>query len=154
MAGFKIILILLLISGFQALLGFFVLVGFGIGIHDTHVVNNVRPLHQEVSTEETPLNLPLVFRREPFEFVLPFTHGATYEYFGVVTQVLGGEVLDLKVGNPITELFVTSRDEDPLLGVEGVADGKYCSTYIAMVQQVMGIDTIAQELGINPLLHP
>ena len=43
-AGVEVLLLLLLLSGFQALLGFFLLVGGGISIHYTHVVNTVRTL--------------------------------------------------------------------------------------------------------------
>ena len=43
-AGIEIIVILLLLRGFQALLGVFGLVGGGFSIHNTHIVNTVRPL--------------------------------------------------------------------------------------------------------------
>ena len=45
-ASVEILIFLRLLSGFQALLGVFGLLGNGISIHDTHVVNNVRPLRQ------------------------------------------------------------------------------------------------------------
>ena len=48
-ASVKIILILLLLSGFQALLGGFGLVGGGVSIHEIHVVDTVHPLNPEVS---------------------------------------------------------------------------------------------------------
>ena len=47
-AGVKIILHILLLRGFQALLGGFGLVGGGYNIHDTHVMSTVRPLRPEV----------------------------------------------------------------------------------------------------------
>ena len=47
----------------------------------------------------------------------------TYEMFGVVMHVRGGETLNCKVGNPIMELVVTCRDEAALLTVKGVVDG-------------------------------
>ena len=50
-AGVNILLLLCLLSGFQAVLGGFGMVGGGISIHDTHVVNNIRPLLTEVSDE-------------------------------------------------------------------------------------------------------
>ena len=53
-------IILRLLSVFQALLGGLGLVGGGASIHDTHVVNTVRPLRPEVSDEETPLQIYLV----------------------------------------------------------------------------------------------
>ena len=59
-AGVEVLLLLLLLSGFQALLGFFLLVGGGISIHYTHVVNTVRPLCPEVSYEETTFQLSFI----------------------------------------------------------------------------------------------
>ena len=53
-AGIEIIVILLLLRGFQALLGVFGLVGGGVSIHDTHVINTVCTLRPKVSDEETP----------------------------------------------------------------------------------------------------
>ena len=47
--GVKVLLLLLLLSSFQALIGCFGLVGGGVSIHNTHVVNTVLPLRQEVS---------------------------------------------------------------------------------------------------------
>ena len=120
-AGVNIIIFLILLSILQALLGVFGLVGGGVSIHDTHVVNTVRPLHPEVSDEDNPLQLYLVLRMEPFEFLLTSMHGATCVYFGVVTHVRWGEGLARKVGDPITEIVVTRRDEASLLAVKGVA---------------------------------
>ena len=56
----EIILLLLLLSFFQTLIRGFGLVGGGVSIHDTYVVNSVRPLRPEVSDEEIPLQLSLV----------------------------------------------------------------------------------------------
>ena len=56
-AGIKIIFFLRLLSSLKVLLGGFGLVGGGVSIHDTHVVNNIRPLYTEVYDEEIPLNL-------------------------------------------------------------------------------------------------
>ena len=81
-------------------------------------------------------------------------HGTTCVYFGVITHVWGGESLARKVGKPITELVVTLRCEPPLLAVEGVTDGKFHSTFIAIVRQVRWIDVVAQEDRIPPLLNP
>ena len=44
----------------------------------------------------------------------------------------GGEGLVSKVGNLITELVVTSCDEASLLAVEGMADVKCRTAFIAM----------------------
>ena len=52
-AGVEILLFIFLLSGFQALLWFFGMVVGGVSIHDTRVVNTVRPLCTEVSYEET-----------------------------------------------------------------------------------------------------
>ena len=92
-AGLEILLFLCLLRGFQAPLGGFGVVGGGVSIHDTHVVNTVCPLIPKVSDEDTPLQLSLILQRVLFEFVLPFTHGATSVYFGVATHVRGGEGL-------------------------------------------------------------
>ena len=43
-ADIKVILFLLLLSGFQALIEGFRMVGDGVSIHDMHVVNSVCPL--------------------------------------------------------------------------------------------------------------
>ena len=59
-SGVEVLLILLLLSGFQALLGIFGLLVDGVSIHDTHVVNTVYPLCPEVSCEETPLQISVV----------------------------------------------------------------------------------------------
>ena len=51
--GVRILIFVRLISGFQEILMGFRLVGGGISIHYTHVVNNVCTLCPEVSYEET-----------------------------------------------------------------------------------------------------
>ena len=56
-AGVGVLLIILLLRSFQALLGIFRLVGGGVSIHDTHVVNTLRPLCPEISDEDSPLQL-------------------------------------------------------------------------------------------------
>ena len=66
-------------------------------------------------------------------------------YFEVVAHMRGGEVLARNVGDPITELVVTCRDNYSLLAVEGVADVKYRATSIAMVRKSKGIGALAQE---------
>ena len=53
-ADVEIILLIILIRGFQAVLGVFGLVGGGVSIHTTNAVNTVRPLGTEISDEETP----------------------------------------------------------------------------------------------------
>ena len=133
-AGAKILLFFRLISGFQALLGVFGLVGGGISIHDTHVVNTFHPLRTKVSDEYIPLQISFVLWMLSFELVLPSTYSTTFVDFGVVTHIHWGEGLALKVGNPITYLVVTRCDEAPLLAVEGVAYAKFCTTSIEMLQ--------------------
>ena len=59
-------------------------------------------------------------------------HSTNYVDFGVATRVRGGEVLDCKVGDTITKLVVTHRDEACLIEVEGMADVKCCATSVAM----------------------
>ena len=119
-AGVRLLFILLLLRSFQAILGFFGLVGGGVSIHGTHVVNTVCPLNPEVSDEEITLQLLLVLLREPFEFFLPSTHGTTCLYFGFITNMRGGEVLYCKVGDPITEIVIISHDESALLEISSV----------------------------------
>ena len=58
--GVKIILLILLLSDFQALIGVFVLVVCAVIIHNIHVGNTVSPLRLEVYDEDTPLQLSLV----------------------------------------------------------------------------------------------
>ena len=53
--GVNILIFLLLLSGFQATLGRFGLVGCGVIIYDKHVVNNVHLLCLQVFNENTPL---------------------------------------------------------------------------------------------------
>ena len=89
-------------------------------------------MHPEVSYEEIPLQLSYVLWRGPFQIFLTSTHGATCVDFGVIMQVCGGEGLDIKVGDPITELVVTRRDEASLLAFKGVEDVKFRATSIAM----------------------
>ena len=48
-AGVEVILIILLLSSFQALLGVLVLLEGDVSIHYTYVMNTVRPLRPEVS---------------------------------------------------------------------------------------------------------
>ena len=50
-AGVKILLFICLISSFQTLLGGSGLVGGGVSINNTHVMNTIRHLHPEVSYE-------------------------------------------------------------------------------------------------------
>ena len=127
------LILLLLISIFQALLGCFGLVVGSIIIHDMYVVNTVCTLYPEVSDEEIPLWISLVLQMIPFELVLPLMHSATCVDFGVVTHVRGSEVLACKVGDPITEIFVTRRGEASLLVFKGASDVKCYTTFIAMV---------------------
>ena len=65
-AGIEVLLLILLLSGFQALLVVFGLVGGGVIIHDTHVMNTVSPLGSDVSDENIPLQISLVLQRGPF----------------------------------------------------------------------------------------
>ena len=122
--GVEVVLFLVL-SGFQALLGVFGLVVGGVSIHETRIVNNVCTLRPEFFDEEIPLWLSLV---------LPFVHGATCEYFGVLTNVRGGGFLARKVGDPITELVVIRCDESYLLAVKGAEDIKCRATSILMIR--------------------
>ena len=108
------------------------MLGYGISVHDTHVVNTFRPLRPEVSDEEISLRLSYILQRGPFEIVLPSVHGANCVYFVVVTHVHGGEGLDRKVDDPIIQLDMPRRDEAFLLAIEGVEDVKCHNTSISM----------------------
>ena len=110
------------------------MVGCGVSIHDTHVVNTFRPLRPAVSYEEIPLQLSPVLRRVAFEYFLTSMYGATCVDFGVLTHMCAGEVLARKVGEPITYLVVMLCDEASLLAVKGVADFKCRATSVAMFQ--------------------
>ena len=58
--GVDILIFIRLLRGLQAPFRGFGLVGGGIIIHDTYVVNTVYPLHPEVSDKNTPLRLSYV----------------------------------------------------------------------------------------------
>ena len=85
-------------------------------------------------------------------FTSPLLYDATCVDFGVVTHVCGGEGLSRKVGNPITELVATRRDEASLIAVKGTEDGKCRPTPVAMVRKVWWLYVISQEEGVPPLL--
>ena len=91
--GVKLLLLLHLISGFHALLRVFGLVGSGISIHDTHVVNTVCDLHPEVSDEDTPSIFLSSFKGYPLSFSLPPCTERPVYIFWVVTHMRGGEGL-------------------------------------------------------------
>ena len=97
-AGFKVLLIILFFSGFQALLGGFGLVGGGVSIHHMHIMNTVHTLRTEVSDEEISLQLLPILQRGTFEFVLLSVHGVIYVYYGVIKHVCWGEGLARKAG--------------------------------------------------------
>ena len=106
-ASVKILIFICLLTGLQTLLIGFGLLGGGIIIHDTHVVNAVHYLHLEVSNEDIHLQIYLVLQKGPFELVLPYMHVVNCLYFGVIMHVRGGEGIACKVGNPIMEIVVT-----------------------------------------------
>ena len=124
----KLILILLInISGLQALIRGFGLVGYGVSIPDTHAVNTVCPLRPKFPYQNIPILLPLIRRRYllassfAFGFGLP-PFGATCEKFGIVVHVRGCEIPTCKVGDPIMDFVLTCRDEAALLAVKGVVN--------------------------------
>ena len=125
-AGIEVLLLILLLRGFQALLLGFGLIRGSVGIHDTHVANTVRPLIPDIYDEDIPLQLPLFLLRGPSEFVLTSMNSAT-----CVDFVVG---LSCKVINPITELVVTRHDEASLFAFKGVADVKLRAASIKMVR--------------------
>ena len=59
--GVKLLLFSRFLRGFQPLLSFFGPVGGEVSIHDTHIVNTVRPLLSEVSDEDTLFRSPFSF---------------------------------------------------------------------------------------------
>ena len=99
-----------LLTVLQTLLIGLGLLGGGIIIHNTHVVNAVHYLRPEVYNEEIHLHIYLVLQKGPFELVLPSMHVVTCLYFGVIMHVRGGEGISCKVGNPIMELVVVRCD--------------------------------------------
>ena len=54
------LLMICLLGGLQALIRGFGLIGGGISIHNTNVVNTVHPLRPKVSDEEIPLEMSFV----------------------------------------------------------------------------------------------
>ena len=59
-SGDEVLLLLILLRIFEVLLRRSVLVGVGVSIHDTHVVNTLRLLCLEVSDEEILLQIPRI----------------------------------------------------------------------------------------------
>ena len=62
-------------------------------------------------------------------------HGATHVDFGMVMDVHKGEGLAQKVGNPITEIFMTRHDESSLLAIKVMSDDKCRASTIVMFRQ-------------------
>ena len=62
-ADIEVILLLLLLGVFQKLLRSFGLVGGGVSIHDTHVVNTVCPLGPQIPDQKVPHIAPLLQRQ-------------------------------------------------------------------------------------------
>ena len=92
------------------------LIGHGVSIHDTHVVNNVRPLSPKIPDQQVPFILPLLWQwfllalSLFLSIGLPPLNGTTCKAYEFVAHMCGGEGLSCKVGNPTMELFVTLRD--------------------------------------------
>ena len=108
------------------------MVGGGISVHNTYVINTFRPLCSEVYDENIPLQIFYVLQRGPFELVLPSTHGATCVEFGVVTHVNGGEGLACMARDLLTEIIVTRCYEAYIIAVKGMIDVKCRPTSITM----------------------
>ena len=70
-SGVKVLPLLLLLVGLQALLGVFGLGGGGVRINYTHVVNTVCTLSPEVSDKQIPCQILLILQRLLFYIVLP-----------------------------------------------------------------------------------
>ena len=70
-AGSEVLLLLLLLSSFQELIGGFGMLGGGVSIHNTHVVNTVHPLCPDLYDEEIPLWLPSSFEGGILSFSFP-----------------------------------------------------------------------------------
>ena len=93
-----------------------------------NVMNTVRPVSPKIPDKKSLLLLPLLRQQLLlsfpccFYFGLSHLHRSTCEYFGVVAHVRGGEGLPYKVGDPITDLTVTRRNEAALFSVQGVVD--------------------------------
>ena len=101
------------------------LVGVGVIIHETYVVNTVRTLRPEVYEKDTPLQISLIFQRGPF-LDFPFLNAQRNlcRFWGHHAHVCRGESLARKVGDPITEIILTRHDEASLIEVEGMVEVK------------------------------
>ena len=75
--------------------------------------------------------------------VLTLLHGLTWMDNGAIAHTRGGKYFAYEVGNPITELVMTSRDEANLLTIQGVIDGKSCIASVAVGREVWGIYSVA-----------
>ena len=128
----KILPLFLLLRGLQALLVIFLLVGYGVSIHDLPVMNTIHHLRPEVSDEEIPLKLSLILQRGNFDIVLPSMRGTACVGFLFVMHVREGDDLASKIGDPITELVVMRRDEASLLAVKGIIEVECHATSIVM----------------------
>ena len=107
----------------------------------------------------SPTSTPAAVLPCPSLLIFPWTwpfprQGTTCKYFGVVGHVRGGEGPSWKVGDPITEIVVTRRDEAALISVQGVEDCEVRPTSITMGQKVGWLDVIAKEEGVPPILRP
>ena len=97
-ASLQVFTLILLIIHLEALLQILVLVGEGVRVHDTHVVNTIRPSLSEVTGQKISLILQrLVFHRQivvklPISMVLYLPHCATWMDEGVVVHVRGGKM--------------------------------------------------------------
>ena len=95
----------------------------GIGVYDTHVVNNIRPSLSDVTDEKVYLLLRVfcslwwIVSREFHRMGLSLLHGLTLMDEGVDANVCVGEVFDLDVRDSIKELVVTIHDEAALLTI-------------------------------------
>ena len=126
-----------------------------------HVVNIVCPVLSEVLKQKVSLLFRGLWRSAPWvgaatgagRLGLRPLYGATLLYEGVVAYVRGGESLARHIRNPVTELIVMCRDEAAPLAIKGVAYGKSGISAVAVFGEVWGLEDIAPEGDISPILR-
>ena len=70
-------------------------------------------------------------------FDLP--HSVTWMDEGVITRTREGKWFAWEIGNPITEIIMTSHDEAVILAVQHVIDRELCVVSIMVGREVWGI---------------
>ena len=148
-------IILLLLWLMKTLIRWLFPVREGIGVYDTHVVNNIRPSLSDVTDEKVYLLLRVfcslwwIVGKVYHRMGLSLSHVMNLVDEGVSAHVWWGEGFACKASDPITELVMASRDEAALLKIQGVTYGKFGVTTITVNWEVWGIYAIVYKVSIR-----